>query len=285
MSMTRLFYIPNRLELVLNSNGVISNMPLYNTEIRIQKRINNKITMLVCNNDRKPYQLKGKELRSYIIDRTSNELLFSKKLDIIDEDKAQYELVLTKGEIQNWKAGFYKLVTTFEDANNWEELLFVGQQDGSVCDLYVENTAFNLFNPAEKMTSEDWQWFETYDDDNILRSRYHSSSINANQQENSTNGLHTISISLDNYMGKFWIQTSMNNDVPAFEQDWSNIKLSENEDYVIYGDEIVNQIPNSYTPISGIKTFNLIIQTNWFRFIHEPFEHNEGHITKILVRN
>ena len=278
MSVTRLFYIPNRLELVLNSNGVINNMPLYNTELRIQKRINNRITMLVCNNDRKPYQLKGKELRSYIIDRTSNELLFSKKLDIIDEDKAQYELVLTKQEIQNWKAGFYKLVTTFEDANNWEELLFVGQQDGSICDLYVENTAFNLFNPAEKMTEEDWKWFERYDEKNILRSRFHSSPINANQKENSTSGLHTISISLDDYMGKFWIQTSMNNDVPAFHQDWSNIKLGDETDYIIFGEENIN-------PITENKIFNLTIQTNWFRFIHEPFEQNTGNITKILVRN
>lgn len=262
----KLYFIPNKIELVYNSTGILEilNLPMNRFDINVYQGSNNTIDFIVRNIDRKPINLIDKTLTAWISNVQSKELVLNRDLIVIDELKGLARLCLFDGDISTWAPGFYQYAITFLEDDGTQGFVYTNQAFRAIgtFELHagiIPATAFTI--EITTFNFDMGNFFDNTDDSFV------STATSGAAQTNLTNTLHTVAIYLTSYCGTITIEATLDETVPTNPNSWY----------------IVSTLP-FVSPTTGIQYVNFDVNVNWVKFRHLPDLLNTGTVDRILYR-
>jgi len=250
------------INITFSTNEKVENINMITTNIKMYRGAASHIDVFIKNSDRKSLNTLGKTITAHMTFLENEDCAFVKVLNVIDETKGQYELVLERGEVDSLTPGRYRIVFTIRDLNDTEEMLYSENEYSTNINVEIVTKALPQFRPSTVINN-----FQLYNN------KYYSSAYPGDMQLGFLDGFHTCAMYCTNFSGKVWIQSTLENSIPTQENDWINLLISLTGSYY----ELTN--------FTGIEPFNFQIQCQWIRFVYEPSVNNTGTIDKILYRN
>ena len=175
---------------------------MFNLPIKIYKGIDNKVQLLVKNNDQQPINLTGSNITFNVLDANNGQINFTKSGNVKDARRGIAEVLLTESEIDSFDGKYLRYSTTIvRNEINGEELMFVdaGVNAGGTIELihdvyptFITSITINVTNPGGG-------------------SEYVSDIFSARPEINHTNALHTVQLYFNNYTGDFIVEATMSN--------------------------------------------------------------------------
>lgn len=280
MTAVKLYNFPLVIDLTLVDRGIRNNnMPFRDSDFKVYRGTFNPVEFIIRDNDRKPINLVGKCITATVINFFTNSVVLQKDIAIIDPAKGRIKLLLAPQEIAEWETGFYKysILINHEDGSN--NLLFVDQDhtaggffemlDGVLPDLiesiHIATDEFmetNIAPPTNEST------------------RFLSSAFPGDALLCEEDGLHTAVVYLTDFVGKFFIQGSLEDTPTSNEDDWFDIFLTMTVPYFEFGNT-----PTPDDTFTGLEAFTFTGSLRWVRFKYVPDDDNTGTVDKILYRN
>lgn len=266
-----LFYNPQVVEATLFV-GERRNLPMYHSEIKIFRGVDNVIEFSLKNSDRQPVKLFNYSFKVIVTNPYNGQLMLTKYLYNVDEQKGKYSLKLTPGDIQEWSAGFYQFCVLKIDECGDEELFFTTLDQDVTGRFELIDKPFPAFTPSHLIVPEDFTQIQF--DSNIVTNQnfWVTSRFPGDAQKNFSDGLHTFSILTDNFSGMFWIEGSLEEN-PVLSSDWFNIPVDGISDVI------------QFTNSSQLDVFNFEANLVWVRFKYQPMPYQTGKIAKIWFKN
>lgn len=244
------------------------NVPMYNTDFKLWKGIDNTIQFSVRDHDRKAFPLRDKDLFLTIINKKLNSKLV-KKLWCLDAYKGLYEVTIKESELRDFEPTTYQASVTTMDLEGQEDMLYTGVDWNPIFNITVEESFKDVFKPSVSLDAK--TFIHNFYIDRVDGQRYDyyvSSRIKADETDS-----HTASITVrDYFLGKIIMEgsamdTPLDNDV-----DWFEIDSKEYTDETKVKEETFQ--------------FNKQLNCRWVRFKYEVKSANkDGHISEILYRN
>jgi len=281
MSIQFLYKFPEYIPLVKYDPRISRiNMQAFQYNTKVYKGVSNNIDFVVQNNDRKPIRLFDLKIEVQIqrADQPSNmiqyspEVLLKKNCTITDEQNGKCRLTLHHDEIQHWSAGFYRYVVKMFDQNDIPEYLFTDINKNTFGFFELQEGVVSSIQPAIEIC--DYQFTPTpvnlYD-----YTIYVSSAYPGDAQTGRSNGMHSVAVYQENYLGKFWVEGSLSSDSPL-PDEWFKLPMA-NYGYA-YEYEFFN---NWISPIA----FNFTMNLYWIRFVYKPDLANCGRFLRVLYKN
>lgn len=262
----KLFFIPNKVELVYNSTGSLEviNLPMNRFDVNVYQGSNNTIDFVIRDTDRKPINLIDKTLTAWVTNIQNQELVLKRDLLIIDDTKGLVRLCLFDGDVLNWSPGFYQYAVTFVEEGGKQGFVYTNQAFRALgtFELHagvIPATAFTV-----EITTFNFDMGDFFDntDDSFV-----STAVSGSAQTNLTNTLHTVAIYLTSFCGVVTIEATLDETVPTNPDSWY----------------IVSTLTFA-TPTSGITHVNFSANINWVRFRYTPDLLNTGTVDKVLYR-
>lgn len=269
MANQSLFLFPEYVQLCqADRNAPNINLPMIQYNIKIYKGVTNTIDFIVRNNDRKPINLVGYQISALIQLVDNDELLLEKAVQATNDTAGKCRLTLTEGEINEWLAGFYRYAIKLTDVTGKTEYLYtdINRSAFSTFEL-IEGMSASLV-PAVELTAEQFTPYPTGEYDNT----WSTGALAGDAQDNQANGMHTVVVYTDKFLGKFWIQGSLGVNAPQ-QDDWFDIQLTNTTPFYTY---IVDS-PN-------IQVFNFTGNYYWIRVFYQESPQNKGKFIKILYK-
>ena len=100
------------------------NPPMNNKIIKVYKGVDSALNFFIKDKDRKPVSLTSGTLTAYLVDHTTNKLLFSRLVEEIDNTTGQAKLTIRNKDLVGAEPGFYDLSLTFENVDGETLTLF-----------------------------------------------------------------------------------------------------------------------------------------------------------------
>ncbi len=265
----KLFFIPNKVELVYNSRGTfeVLNLPYNRFDVNVYKGDNSTIDFVVRDTDRKPISLMDKTLTAWISNVQNAELVLKRDLIVIDDVAGQVRLCLFDGDLLNWAPGFYQYAITYLQDDGKQGFVYTNQAFRAIGtfelhDGVIPATAFTI--EVKIFNSDIGDFFDNTDDSFV------SSSISGAAQTNLTNTLHTVAVYLTSFCGVFTIEATLDEVVPTDPNSWYTVDTGTTLTFT--------------SPTSGIVHVNFTANVNWVRFRYNPDLLNLGTVDKVLYR-
>lgn len=268
MQQISIYLYPNNIDVFTNLETWTNERyrKVYNRNLKIYGGADNRINIQVRNQDQKTFNITGSVVVFSLISKDSNELILEKDCLPIDEDLGKLYIKFAESELLDIEPGLYQysLRKEVRTAINQDEYLVVDSsplyadsQYGVIGTIEVLET---LQGAASKST-EISEWFERIVYDQATNSDFFESGIiNARQEFNTPQSLHTFQLYFTNFTGELTLQGS----------------LSPGGDPWIWTDiETVN-----YTDAS-LEYLNTTGKYNWFRIKYVP---TSGKVDKVLYR-
>lgn len=280
MTTVKLYKFPLVIDLTLVDRGIRNNnMPFRDSDFKVYRGTFNPVEFIVRDNDRKPIKLVGKSLTVTIINFFTESVVLQKDIFIIDQDKGRIKLLLTPQEIAEWENGFYKYTILINNEDGTNNLLFVD----------MDQTAAGFFEMIDGVLPDLVESVHIFTDDfmetNIAPptsdpTRFLSSAFPGDALFCEDDGLHTAVVYLTDFVGKFFIQGSLEDTPTPNEDDWFDIFLTMTTPYFEFGN-----IPTPDDTFTGLEAFTFTGSLRWVRFKYVPDDDNIGTVDKILYRN
>jgi len=244
------------------------NLPMIQYNIKIYKGVTNTIDFIVRNNDRKPINLVGYQISALIQLTDNNELLLEKAVQATDETSGKCRLTLTDSEIEEWLGGFYRYAIKLTDVTGKTEYLYtdINRSTFSTFEL-IEGMSASL-DPAIEVNNDQFTPYPIGDYDNT----WNTGAYAGDAQDNQSNGMHTVVVYVDNFLGDFWIQGSLGVNAPQSD-DWFDIPLTDINPYYTYKDD---------SP--SVQAFNFTGNYYWIRMFYRESPQNKGKLIKVLYK-
>lgn len=265
----KLFFIPNKVDLVYSSRGTLEvlNLPNNRFDINVYKGDNSTIDFVVRDTDRKPISLMDKTLTAWISNVQNDELVLKRDLIVIDDVAGHVRLCLFDGDLLNWAPGFYQYAITYLQDDGKQGFVYTNQAFRAIGtfelhDGVIPATAFTI--EVIVFNSDIGDFFDNTDDSFV------SSAVSGAAQTNLTNTLHTMAVYLTSFSGVFTIEATLDEVVPTDPNSWYTVDTGTTLTFTV--------------PTSGIVHVNFSANVNWVRFRYIPDLLNLGTIDKILYR-
>lgn len=270
MSTVFLFQTSDLIQLTWEIDTVRNiNLPMIQYNTKIYKGVTNSLDFQVKNNDRKAINLAGLTLTVRINNVETSDVLLTKAAQLTDEPNGRAQLILTPTEISEWPAGFYTYNVETTDTSGISRFLCVDLNRSITGNFELIDTIGNILVPATTIKGSQF----TPQPIGSYSSIWSSTAFPGNAQLGLLNGMHTCVVYQTNWTGKFWIQTSLNNDPPR-DYEWSNSTIgTSGEDYYLF----TNSTPT-------ICYFNIVISCNWIRFRFLPDSLNQGTFDQVSYK-
>jgi len=246
-----------------------------NKMIKVHKGVDNNIRFRVYNRDRKPQAVSHLQMRTRLINTSSQEVVLERYATALNE-KGAIELKVLEGDLVNIPRGYYKLVVTggeeliATEAGQIVQTPFFSDVGDNVT-LDVEVTGQAQADPQEtyEILPEDWINFSTRGNP----ATFYSSAIPAGRIRNTTTSTHTIAIYTTNYSGTINVFGSLDDVPPQTLESWFPVNVD------IIGNELIFDEHTGVSPI--------VFRANymWLKFTYEPGPVNTGTVDKIQIRN
>lgn len=235
------------------------NLPMYRESIKVFPGVSNSINFVARDRDRKPIKLMNKNLMVTFKDQITNEELFRKFVEIVNDRKGLYKLNLSIADLEGVEPGYYTFSVILIDEQGSESLLYTDTANNAVGIVEVVDKPLEQFRPTTEINGD--QFTEEDTGNNIFT----TGRFRGGSSIGSKDGLHTLAIYLDNWSGDFTVEGSLDL-TPQLDSDWFEIQTT------------------SYTEYSGISLQNFIGQFSWVRFKISPSMTNMGELEKVLFR-
>lgn len=280
MTAIKLFKIPVIIDLTMVDHGIRNNnMPFRDSDFKVYRGAFNPVEFIVRDNDRKPINLVGKTVTITIINFFTSATMLQKDVAVIDPAKGKIKLLLAPQEIAEWEAGTFKYSVLLNHEDGTNQLLFIDQDQtaggffelvegvlpdtiDSVVALGEDFTPINVAPPTTEPT------------------RFISSAFSGDAEFCENDGLHTAAVYLTDFVGKFFIQGSLEELPSPNEDDWFDIHLTMITPYFEFGNT-----PTPDDTFTGIEAFTFTASVRWVRFKFVPDDDNPGSFDKVLYRN
>ncbi|EOR9073873.1 hypothetical protein FOI42_RS02035 [Escherichia coli] len=291
------------------------NMPFNNDKLTIYRGANNNVTFTVHNADGKYTQLKTNEYLTFMIfDARNNTILFDTVLEKIlpswlndsgqakptlgNSKKVYYGCIIPAGIIQDTSPGSkyrWSITKVTMDGSLIEptQYLYTGLNYEASSELIISDKAAPVFVPSIEVSADQnpsWKSIKSAFREPIsdgFKGEFDvmcTSPLRAQMQYGLVDGLSTIAIYCNGFIGRIQLQGCLSNDVPSDSDNykWFIIKL-DGKEYIENGiDE--NGVP---VPLEGIQAFNFKGNYMWLRVvvsirpISKPIPYDYAAIRKI----
>ena len=245
------------------------NPPMYNTQIKLYKGIDNKVQFSIRDNDRKAVCLRDKDLFLTIINQKLNTKLV-KKLWCLDSYKGIYEVIVSEKEMRDFEPTYYQASVVYKDPEGDETMLYSSINYDPVFTIFVEEGFREVFKPSVELDPSTFLHnFYTDKTDGQRYDYYVSSRIKADESD-----YHTASVTVkNNFLGTITMEGSADvNPQEANESDWFVIDTKDYDDETKVDEETFQ--------------FNKQVNCMWVRFKYTIKAANQqGEVTEILYRN
>lgn len=270
MSEVKLFRYKNTIHLTVDNIGRLENFPMYNRDCKIFKGVDNKINFAIKDHNRKVFRTIDKDIIINIINDTTNKTCLIKKLEIVDEYQGQYELNISQGETELLDAGRYRLVAKISDFNHDTKILYSGVDYDPILFLDVYDNVYEPFRPSIELNPKEFIFNSYY-------KGFVSTPVNCKELLGFENDiLHTFSVQTSNFIGKLYVQGTLEDTNPLTDDDWYNIQIN-GKDYIQFGlipeSGIKNELTD-YLPETSTKVFTFNAQCQQIRFIYKEQDNN-----------
>lgn len=245
------------------------NVPMYNTDFKLWKGIDNKIQFSIRDHDRKAYPLRDREIFLNIINTKLNTKLV-KKLWCLDAYKGLYETTITDVELRDFEPTSYQASVITKDPEGQEDMLYTGVDWNPLFNIIVEEGFRDVFKPSIELDPS--TFLHNFYIDRVDGQRYDyyvSSRIKADETDS-----HTASITVKDYfLGTITMEGSVEvNPQENGDTDWFPIETKE------YTDETKVE--------AETFQFNKQLSCMWVRFKYTiKAANHKGIISEILYRN
>ena len=246
------------------------NRPMYNYNVSIYKNNYNVIDFVVRNNDRKPVALIGCELTIIIQHTASNIVVLEKVAKTTDEVNGRAQVELTADDIRNWSLGEYQYNIRISHPSGRQEFLYTDVNNNTIGVFTLYDSVGSSFIPATELTFE--KLTNTTNNWDNPHPYYISGAISASNAVGNTDGLFSIVVYQDSWMGDFKVQGSLENLSPT-DKSWFDIDLYP-------GISTANFDGSTTSPTA----FSFCINVRWIRFIVDPKTNNTGKFIKIVYK-
>jgi len=229
------------------------NMPTVNYQTKVYKNSFQTIDFVIRTNDRKPVKLVDCYLTATVKNVNSNTVVLDKAVKVVDEPNGRAQLLITPDDTRNWPIGGYIYSVSIKRPNSpGSEFLYVDIDNNAqgTFDLYdsVAGTLIPAITlKATELTPITVDWDE-------MNMNLISGAIPAHNQVGNENGLFSIAVYQNTWIGSFKVQGSLSNLAPT-DKSWFDIPST-----IFYFDGAIS----SPTP------FNFNISTRWIRFVFAP---------------
>lgn len=297
------------------------NMPFNNKVLTLYRGTNNTVSFTVHNADGKYTKLRDDEsLVFHIYDARNDTSIFETVLEKTEASwlsesgmarpslgnkvKVYYGCTVPAGILQDLSPGTkyrwsIKKITISTDGIERTELLYTGVNFEGSGELKVSNDATPTFVPSTEISPEKYSsWIPIKDayrqpidkgyvgNHDILA----STPVKANAQYGLIQGLSTIALYFDNFVGRVQLQGCLSNDAPTDAENykWFIIELSDSsctcsKSYI----ENDKTSTGENIPLSGIDAYNFKGNYMWLRvvaLIPPEMDYREPNITKAVFR-
>lgn len=280
MPKVTIFSYPIEIELVLAGNGADNNnMSINRNDFKIYRGSFNPIDIIIRDTNRKPVNLTGKSLTLTVLDFLTDAVLIQKTLEILDAQQGKARVTFLPTDTENWTVCTYKYTILIENEDATQNLLFTDNCDNvvgffdfldgvlpqltdSIKVLGVDFTPVNAVPPSTEAT------------------HFITSAFQGDASLCAVDGLHTVALYATDYVGKFFVQGSLEDTPGPLESEWFDIHLTSFTAYFELGN---TPLPTS--TFTGIEAFTFTASVRWVRFKHTPDNDNAGTLDQVLYRS
>ena len=227
---------------------------MHNLPIKIYKGIDNKVQLLVKDNDQQPINLTNATITFNVLDPDTGQINVTKTASILNERKGIAQVILLQADINSFEGKYlrYSAILNVDEVVG-DQSLFVnaGVNAGGdielIHDVYpvvVSSNSVIVSNPGPGNT-------------------FTSDIFDAKPELNRNNALHTVQVYFDNYTGDFVVEGSMSNNAMPDNTEFFTI------DTLTY----TNQTANIYYNFTGV-----------YKKVRFKVTATSGDVTKILYR-
>lgn len=251
-------YTQRQIVVLLSGNSARRYMPVYSKPLTIHRGVDNQIQFQFLDQEQKPVNITGKEIKCRIINNNGTMVLLEKVLTLQLPLTGIAVLRLNAADIENIipQLAHYSLEIPVD---NFDYPVYVDQNAGARGDMNIVNSVLPSFVPSANVTIPTGQPFPNISSNNSISNvlpnanTYYSSVINTED-----NPILTIQTSFEQFNGDVTIEGST-----IVDGDW----------YPIITETYAN---NSNTQGYVIKGFH--------PYVRMVFTSNTGAVTNILAR-
>ena len=230
---------------------------VYNRNLKIYRRVDNRIDVQVRNSDQKASNITGSTLVFNLITRETKDLVFQKDFSAMDLTTGKVTVILTEYDLLDIDPGFYDYSITKEvretiDSTDYRVTSRIAMYMDSQYDTLgtIEVLGDVLGDVEPSVIVDKFEYVNPFTTGSENSKYYLSSIIDAKPTFNSAGGLHTFQFYSTNYQGTVTIQGSID-EQGATPKNWVDISP-------------VDLTTEKYKNITG--------KYNWFRVKHLPGE-------------
>lgn len=304
------------------------NMPFNNEKLTIYRGANNNLSFTIHNADGKYTLIKDNEYLTFMIfDARNNTILFDTVLEkykpswlsesgqarqsLGNDKKVYYGCIVPAGILQDTSPGSkyrWSITKVTMDGSLIEptQYLYTGHNFEASAELVISDKAAPIFVPSSEISSEinsSWKSIKSLWREPIaggFKGEFDvlsSTPLRAQMQYGLVDGLSTIAMYFDGFMGRIQLQGCLSDNTPNDNENykWFIIKLDGHE-YIENG---INE-EGAPVPMEGIRSFNFKGNYMWLRVVvairpiikQKPYNYNEVFkiydplltVPKILIR-
>lgn len=246
-------------------SGILMNTGWSDSNIILYKGAHSSIEFVVVDHDRKPVFLRGRSVIARLINFQTKELLLEKNMIVVNPYEGRVKLLLTPGDTADWEEGtieYYVLIS--ENDNDESFYLYNDFSQGATGYINLKNT-YTLQPPNVQRLTD----FKPENTNNVTF--FVSNVFKGPVSLGYNTPFLTISISLENFSGKIFLQGTMEPVIQSTSDvNWFTVQLEPGFDYLYFNNE------------TSVQAYNLYGNYTFLRFLYVP-ENNEGKIEKILI--
>jgi hypothetical protein len=245
-------YTQRQIVVLLSGFSSRSYMPQYAKPLTLHKGVDNQLQFQFLNQEQKPVNITGIDIKCRILNNQGNEILLEKALTPELTVNGICSLYVNAADLANIDA--QKCYYTLEiPVGSFDFPVFVDQNAGGRGDLNIVNSILPSFVPSENVTIPTSQIFPNTNPNGIATVTYFSSVIRTDD-----NPIITMQAKYDQFYGNVLIAGST-----VIDNDWYPIEL--------------HQYANA------TDTFGYVIH-GYHPYIRMTFQSNAGAVTNILAR-
>lgn len=254
--------------------GETMNFNWGDADTRIHRGFTNVLEFSIRDIDRRPVKLNSNmKLEARFFNNITNEILFTKNVDVVDSTRGRVKVTLTPQDIDYNLSTIRYVVVMIDNITNEEFPLFNDYSGVTIGYLTIDDSSD--IKPIKPIIIEDLTNVSLMNENMIPETWWTTGAIRGTIQRSVSKTVTTVSIYFDNFYGIMKAEASLDLEVPSNNNPpsiWDTLLLSGISEQKLYQN------------FTGIDSFNFYGNFNWFRLLFKPDDSlNQGTIKKIVV--
>jgi hypothetical protein len=219
-------YLYNQtLDLIINLDPLPNreNQLVYAKPLQIFKGIDNKIKLLVKNQDQKLQSLLDTSIIFNLVDSATRELIFTRRVVPITDKRGSAYVVLDRMDVDELPAGIYNYSVQLISGEGEYNIVYADDNYNAQGQARVNDGVYPVFQPSLEPNLGPFYNnnpnFNGYSDGTYA----YSDVLNVLDRVKARDVQQTVQYSVSDFVGQVWIQGSLSATLTAYPDDWFDI--------------------------------------------------------------